>query len=246
MPAGSTTIDDRDDHRRPSTTIDDHRRPSTTIDDHRRPSTTATTPKDRTDNPSAPARLQLQKSLSLFSLPSLVVARSSGVNAYILVYVISKESCGGCRIRRDDRLDVSRDQISLERKLHPLGANMELSMLEHDYRQLALVSRKATASSGLASFIWSASSAKEGEDIKESAERVLLLLRGDSAIDAEALCVCLMGRCLSLDPLMWLDGRFRTSGVCASARPHSLALLVRLPSGSSRSSCRARASVQSW
>ena len=63
-------------------------------------------------------------------------------------------------------------------------------MLEHDYRHLALASRKATASSGLASFIWSASSAKEGEDIKESAERMLLLLRGDSAIDAETLCVC--------------------------------------------------------
>lgn len=69
-------------------------------------------------------------------------------------------------------------------------------MLEHDYRQMALVSRKATASSGLTSFIWSASNAKEGEDIKESSERVLLLLRGENAIDAETLYVrCLPALC---------------------------------------------------
>ena len=91
---------------------------------------------------------------------------------------------------------MSRDQISLPGH-SKTGENMELSMLEHDYRQLALASRKATASSGLASFIWSASSAKEGENIKESAERMLLLLRGESAIDAETLCVCWIG-CFSI------------------------------------------------
>ena len=53
-------------------------------------------------------------------------------------------------------------------------------MLEHDYRQLALLSRKASASSGLTSFIWSSNNAKEGEEIKDSAERVLLLLRNSA------------------------------------------------------------------
>ena len=56
---------------------------STTIDDHRRPQRTTRTTQ-------APQRGFSCKTLSLFSLPSLVVTRSSGVNAYILVYVISK------------------------------------------------------------------------------------------------------------------------------------------------------------
>ena len=61
---------------------------------------------------------------------------------------------------------------------------MASSMLEHDYRQLALLSRKASASSGLTSFIWSSNNAKEGEEIKDSAERVLLLLRNSTSTTA--------------------------------------------------------------
>ena len=75
-------------------------------------------------------------------------------------------------------------KIIVPTRIHFTAATMTASapMLEHDYRQLALISRKSAASSGLTSLLWSSSNA-ESEDIKDAAERVLLLLRSASAID---------------------------------------------------------------